>query len=224
MSNSIVVRLPDGVYSKLGVTDEGLEDFYSFVYFSTTSPGNFSKFVEVMKQSIHNGYGVYNGWHQTEISHPTLLVDYNAMTVTYDSGTRNLTHIPSKLNPLPPWIDDLEVGWSETVEAGINESSDGSLVVDPPEGKKHNLVSSRTRGGKQKVVLDLDFDASLIPSSTPGHYHLFLDKAISTSDMEIFVKACHHAGLIADGNFNQWRFNEAMFVRPPWKLKKQKRV
>ncbi len=37
------------------------------------------------------------------------------------------------------------------------------------------VVVSRLPNGKHSPVLDLDFSATLLPSSTPGHHHLYLD-------------------------------------------------
>lgn len=48
-----------------------------------------------------------------------------------------------------------------------------------------NVVSSLAAGhvsgeswSAHFPVLDIDFPASLVPSSTPGHYHLYLDRAV----------------------------------------------
>lgn len=40
---------------------------------------------------------------------------------------------------------------------------------------KANMVGSELLNGRHSPVLDLDFEARLVPSSSPGHYHLFLD-------------------------------------------------
>lgn len=50
---------------------------------------------------------------------------------------------------------------------------DGRVQVPLGEG---NLVSSQLEEGDlHSPVLDIDFQAKLVPSSTPGHYHLYLD-------------------------------------------------
>lgn len=41
-----------------------------------------------------------------------------------------------------------------------------------------NLISSRTTDGRQMPIVDLDFDFRIEESSTPGHYHLYLDVPI----------------------------------------------
>ena len=38
-----------------------------------------------------------------------------------------------------------------------------------------HVIASRLPNGKHAPVLDLDFSATLLPSSTPGHHHLYLD-------------------------------------------------
>jgi hypothetical protein len=41
-----------------------------------------------------------------------------------------------------------------------------------------NLISSRTTDGRQMPIIDLDFSFRIEESSTPGHYHLYLDQPI----------------------------------------------
>lgn len=50
------------------------------------------------------------------------------------------------------------------------------------EIKDANLISSRLTDGFHSPVLDIDYGARLIPSSTPGHFHLYLDDLRLTWD------------------------------------------
>jgi hypothetical protein len=91
--------------------------------------------------------------------------------------------------------------------------------VESPE--EANLISSKMLGrNRHKVILDIDFPAALIPSSTEGHFHLYLDKELSPEDMEKLVTTLWQVGIIADGNYNQWMRSKAQFLRLPWIKKK----
>lgn len=85
-----------------------------------------------------------------------------------------------------------------------------------------NLISSKISGSrKHRVILDIDFPAALIPSSTPGHFHLYLDKELTEDQMERLVFTLHDVGIIAQGNRNQWDRFRALFLRLPWVKKNE---
>lgn len=74
------------------------------------------------------------------------------------------------------WAREDRTLWHLPVKPGT-ESDDGPL--DGPlvetDARQANMVGSLLDNGRHSPVLDLDFEARLVPSSTPGHYHLFLD-------------------------------------------------
>lgn len=62
-----------------------------------------------------------------------------------------------------------------------------------------NLIASLTTNGTHAPVLDIDYPARLIPSSTPGHYHLYLDREIPWHRYQLALWALSVAGLIEPG-------------------------
>jgi hypothetical protein len=83
-----------------------------------------------------------------------------------------------------------------------------------------NLVSSLLENGKHSPVLDIDFRASLIPSSTFGHFHLYLDGL--ELEWPAYVKllaALRDAGVIQEGYFRLQTERGATFLRPPGVVK-----
>ena len=50
-----------------------------------------------------------------------------------------------------------------------------------------------------KLVLDLDHDAKLVPSSTPGHHHLFVDKAMRWDQLVRLLCVLSEVGLVEPG-------------------------
>lgn len=220
--NTVQVRFPDDRVFNEELTDEDLENFYSFVYFSTTSKENYEFFCQSITDgppTLHTGW-----WEGSPDEEPVMVVDYKNLTITYQRGTRSLTNIPSELNPLPVWTDILERKWSPGIASGGGEEgSDYTPSVDVPAGEEANLISSEVKGGRHhKIVLDIDHEAVLIPSSTPGHSHLIINKNLTEQKFYHFVRACHDIGLIADGNLRQADMWGGQFIRFPWrKLKGQ---
>lgn len=72
------------------------------------------------------------------------------------------------------------------------------LVTDRAEA---DLVSSRvaTDPYVHRPVLDIDFPAQLVPSSTPGHYHLYLDIDLEWHVYEELLLDLEAAGIIQHG-------------------------
>lgn len=82
-----------------------------------------------------------------------------------------------------------------------------------------NLVSSLVREGVHAPVLDIDFPARLVESSTPGHFHLYLDRVVSWDDYQMLLWVLWKVGIIEYGFYNLSIKRGASFVRKPGVLK-----
>ncbi len=100
------------------------------------------------------------------------------------------------------------VGWVAPAILDQSSNDKGSDVGVAPPGKTDNLICSHldqhTMLDKEqrwhRPVLDIDFEARLIPSSTPGHYHLYLDGAlVEHSKYQYLLTVLASAGIISDG-------------------------
>lgn len=92
-----------------------------------------------------------------------------------------------------------------------------NINSDTDDLEKANLISSKVKGTtRHRPILDIDFPASLIPSSTEGHSHLYLDKELTEDEMGKLVTTLWEVGIIADGNLNQWHRSKRLFLRLPW--------
>jgi hypothetical protein len=82
-----------------------------------------------------------------------------------------------------------------------------------------NLVSSHVTGTGagflHAPVLDLDFPCRLVESTTPGHFHLYLDRCVTWERYVQLLDALHDAGLIEDGFHKMSLHRGATFVRKP---------
>jgi hypothetical protein len=85
--------------------------------------------------------------------------------------------------------------------------------------REANIVSSLCEDGSHMPTLDIDHPALLEPSSTPGHYHLFLDVPMSWRAYRRLLRALYRGGVI--GRNAYWRSLDrgASFVRPPGVVK-----
>lgn len=101
-------------------------------------------------------------------------------------------------------------------EPPSHEYEDGEREqVDDPAAAQ--LVGSAVCGStfRHLPLFDIDYDAELIPSSTPGHFHLYLNKPISWTSYVKVLEAMRDAGLIETGYAdNMIRRGEA-FLRVP---------
>lgn len=66
-----------------------------------------------------------------------------------------------------------------------------------------NLVSSQIvdENDKHTVMLDIDLPAYLIPSSTEGHYHLYIDTPMPWRKYKRLLKELARAGIIETGYY-----------------------
>lgn len=87
----------------------------------------------------------------------------------------------------------------------------GRVAVDTAE--QANLVGSLTKTGLHAPVLDIDYPARLVPSSTLGHYHLYLDVEIPWGKYALALWALSTAGLIERGFFRAAMARRMTFAR-----------
>lgn len=101
----------------------------------------------------------------------------------------------------------------------IKSDSNGQWQdCEPASLDESNLISSFAVGTnfeEHMPVLDIDFSAELISSSTPGHFHLYLNKLIPWDKYQALLWALQQAGLIEDGYYHAALARGATFVRKP---------
>lgn len=81
-----------------------------------------------------------------------------------------------------------------------------------------NLATSRMEGEEDmhKPVIDIDLPVKLIPSTTWGHFHLFIDKEMSWEDYQILLRALAVVGIVEPGYVNASIERGYSAVRLPW--------
>jgi hypothetical protein len=89
--------------------------------------------------------------------------------------------------------------------------------------EESNVVSSEICGrdarglaGQHTLMLDLDVPAVLIPSSTPGHSHLYVDFAIPWDRYEKLLRALADCGIVEPGYVFASIERKHTALRLPW--------
>lgn len=94
---------------------------------------------------------------------------------------------------------------NETYEAEVTKNS-----------LESNVIISETKRGKHKPLLDLDFSHTYVPSSTPGHGHLYIHEDYDYQSYLNMMRCLRDSNLIQPGVFNSLERNGYNAVRLPW--------
>lgn len=94
-----------------------------------------------------------------------------------------------------------------------SHSYDGAIRAEAADGA--NLISSECDDGMHAPMFDLDFGAYLIPSSTQGNNHLYIEKKITWAQYENILKAFEAAGLVQEGWVRSARRDKRAYLRLP---------
>lgn len=87
-----------------------------------------------------------------------------------------------------------------------------------------NLVSSRIAGGTEAnpdgqdlhaPAIDIDLPCRIVPSSTPGHGHLYIDFPMPWRDYELLLRTMAMVGLVEPGYADASIAHGASFLRKP---------
>lgn len=99
------------------------------------------------------------------------------------------------------------------------------VVEDPALGEAiSSLIRSPRNPDKDHFVLiDLDVNAAIIPSSTSGHGHLYIDHPVSWEHMERLLEVLVDMGIVEKGYLEASRTRRQTFLRLPWVKKGRER-
>ena len=115
------------------------------------------------------------------------------------------------------WTD---VDWRR----GHSDDQTGEFVDDSRQITKAleqaEAISSRTMHSTGQVwhrpMIDLDMEAAIVPSSTAGHCHLYINKELSWDDYEKLLTVMAEVGLVELGYVAASRKRQCTFLRLPW--------
>jgi hypothetical protein len=79
-----------------------------------------------------------------------------------------------------------------------------------------SLVEQKLGQGVHKPILDVDIPVKVIPSTTEGHNHLYIDKELTSEQYFKLLDALADAGIIERGYANVSKSRGYTAVRMPW--------
>lgn len=128
-------------------------------------------------------------------------------------------------SPMPGQVLRRFATEKEAAKSSEEGDSYDSQLPENPTTFLHeaDIITSEIEGSdKHKVILDIDFGAQLIPSSTPGHFHLYLDKEVEWSKFKTLLSALAKAGIVEHGYADASINRGYSAVRLPWVEKPKK--
>ena len=130
--------------------------------------------------------------------------------MTFETGGRKLRYI------------DFNRQRESMSEDEYEEAGDG---IEVSELNEATVICSDTRmNGWHKPVIDFDLPIEVIPSSTEGHGHLYIDKRLSWSDYVKLLEVLVEVGLVEEGYLNASVARGYTAVRLPWIMKGQEEL
>jgi len=118
--------------------------------------------------------------------------------------------------PIPPIEGQLYCNvknWHDSAsgESGLNET----ITTDITKG---NVITSMIadKVTHHKLIIDLDLPAKLVPSTTEGHFHLYVDHEIEKDAYFNLLNALVRAGLVEPGYVSASESRGYTAVRLPW--------
>lgn len=92
----------------------------------------------------------------------------------------------------------------------------GSEVIKPPVSRK---IGDPIPEETHRPVLDVDLPVWVRESSTPGHYHLIIDKEMPWSDYAAVVRVLGDVGILEEGFVKASIARRGSWIRTPWTRK-----
>jgi hypothetical protein len=96
----------------------------------------------------------------------------------------------------------------------------GEYVAPEPceDVNEADIIASSVKGapGAHTIMLDLDVPAKLVPSTTDGHSHLYIDVVLEDTDYARLLRALREAGVIQRGFEKQLKSRGFTALRLPW--------
>lgn len=123
------------------------------------------------------------------------------------------------LDQVPEFMREHKLATIPDPEDPKEDAYDGEHVPVEDIAKAH-IILSADDDGLHRPVLDIDFPAALIPSSTPGHFHLYLDKQLEGPRYMKLLDALAEAGIIEQGYASVSKARGYTSARLPWVKKR----
>lgn len=111
-------------------------------------------------------------------------------------------------------VKSINKGFADDEYEGVHNESEGLVDADI-------ITSLDEVTGLHRPLLDIDFPVKVIPSTTPGHYHLYIDKPMTLERYERLLDCLSDANIIEYGYAQASIDRGYTALRLPW-VKKSK--
>jgi hypothetical protein len=114
-----------------------------------------------------------------------------------------------------------QLAYSESMELNGQDSKTTFSVDDVQPAvqatDRVNLISSLVRSNPDIHYPGIDIDSSvfLVESQTPGHHHLYIDKALTYDEYERLLRTLLDVGLVEQGFYDSFILRKATYLRIP---------
>lgn len=110
--------------------------------------------------------------------------------------------------------------WTVTKWATRGEYTPTQYRAPKNEAEANVIGSQLEQNDPRRAVLhapalDVDFPCRVLPSSTWGHSHLYIDKAMTWREYKRFLKALVKVGIIEKGYYNAAMNSKQTMLRKP---------
>lgn len=124
------------------------------------------------------------------------------------------------IHPMPGQVTRRVYNFSGSDQDALEVEADPYPEVPLEEANIFTSEVQYTGGTTHKLAIDLDLPAKLIPSSTEGHFHLIIDKAMPWEKYVNVLEALADAGIIEPGYCRASIARGFSSLRLPW-IKKE---
>ena len=123
----------------------------------------------------------------------------------------------SDIAKIPAFVRDNQLAY---LASSTNPGYDGANTPTD-DLRRAEIITSEVTGHDKgepihKVILDIDMNAALIPSSTDGHFHLYIDKELTWSKYEKLLTVLAEVGIIEKGYAGVSKSRKHTAARLPW--------
>lgn len=139
---------------------------------------------------------------------------------------RNKNPLPGQaLRKVDNWSNNYEEYREELVERDIHKAQIVTSEVREVTSVApyESLFGDTNRAlypGTHKPVLDIDMPVKIFESTTPGHFHLFIDKEMSWEDYCKLMNVMAEVGILEQGYVKASIARQYSAIRLPW-IKKE---
>lgn len=107
----------------------------------------------------------------------------------------------------------------DTYQDGTERSLEYSHKLSAAELLSSEILTEGGTPGAHKVLLDIDVPAKLVPSSTEGHSHLYIDVSAPWEKIEVLLDAMVAVGAVEPGYAEVCKKRRMTNLRTPWTVK-----